>query len=180
MIVRRRGKIVYRKKIERKRAVGTPHRKSKATERVRHGHAMSVIGWLGFSDGAALAGRSVQILTAPDNGLGQFTATATATNGIWTADLSRDPDGELADGDATASRREPHRVVGSPGRGARPSTSSASISASDRSTRGPSGPVGRRSATTEAFFPTAADTFDVGADYCRTMGQFHDTAHHRA
>jgi hypothetical protein len=93
-IVRHHGKIVYRKKIEHKRVAVTPHWKSKATEHVRHGHATTVSGWLGLSDGTALAGQSVQILAAPDNGLGQFAVTATATtaaNGTWTADLPAGP-----------------------------------------------------------------------------------------
>ena len=91
-IVRHHGKIVYRKKVEHKRVAVTPHWKSKATEHVRHGHATTVSGWLGLSDGTALAGQTVQILTAPDNGLGQFAVAATATtaaNGTWTADAAR-------------------------------------------------------------------------------------------
>ena len=80
-LVRHHGKIVYRKKVEHKRVAVTPHWKSKATEHVRHGHATTVSGWLGLSDGTALAGQTVQILTAPDNGLGQFAVAATATTG---------------------------------------------------------------------------------------------------
>ena len=93
-VVRRHGRIVYRKKVEHKRVVVTPHWKSKATEHVRHGHATTVSGWLGLSDGTALAGQPVQILTAPDNGLGQFAVAATATtapDGTWTADLPAGP-----------------------------------------------------------------------------------------
>ncbi len=93
-IVRHHGKIVYRKKIEHRRVAVTPHWKSKATEHVRHGHATTVSGWLGLSDGTALGGQPVQILAAPDNGLGQFAVAATATtapNGTWTADLPAGP-----------------------------------------------------------------------------------------
>jgi hypothetical protein len=93
-VVRRHGKVVYRKKVEHKRVAVTPHWKSKAKEHVRHGHATSVSGWLGLSDGTALAGQPVQILTAPDNGLGQFAVAATATtgaDGTWTADLPAGP-----------------------------------------------------------------------------------------
>jgi hypothetical protein len=93
-IVRHHGKIAYRKKVEHKRVAVTPHWKSKATEHVRHGHATSVSGWLGLSDGTALAGQPVQILTAPDNGLGRFAVGATATtsaDGTWTADLPAGP-----------------------------------------------------------------------------------------
>ncbi len=93
-VVRRHGKVVYRKKVEHKRVAVTPHWKSKATEHVRHGHATAVSGWLGLSDGTALAGQPVQILTAPDNGLGQFAVAATATtgpDGTWTAALPAGP-----------------------------------------------------------------------------------------
>jgi hypothetical protein len=93
-IVHRHGKIVYRKKVEHKRVAVTPHWKSKPTEHVRHGHATSVSGWLGLSDGTALAGQPVQILAAPDNGLGQFAVAATVTtaaNGTWTTDLPAGP-----------------------------------------------------------------------------------------
>ena len=93
-IVHRHGRIVYRKKIEHKRVAVTPHWKTNATEHVRHGHATTVSGWLGLSDGTALAGQPVQILTAPDNGLGQFAVAATATtgdDGTWTADLPAGP-----------------------------------------------------------------------------------------
>jgi hypothetical protein len=93
-VVRRHGKVVYRKKVEHKRVVVTPHKKFKAKEHVRHGHATSVSGWLGLSDGTALAGQTVQILTAADNGLGQFAVAATATtaaNGTWTAALPAGP-----------------------------------------------------------------------------------------
>jgi hypothetical protein len=93
-IVRHHGRVVYRKKIEHKRVAVTPHWKSKATEHVRHGRATSVSGWLGLSDGTALAGQPVQILTAPDNGLGQFAVAAIVTSGAdgaWTTDLPAGP-----------------------------------------------------------------------------------------
>jgi hypothetical protein len=93
-IVRRHGRIVYRKRVEDKRVVVMPHWKSKATEHVGYGHATSVSGWLGLSDGIALAGQPVQILTAPENGLGQFAVATTATtapDGTWTANLPAGP-----------------------------------------------------------------------------------------
>jgi len=93
-VVRHHGKIVYRKKVEHKRVVVAPHWKSKAKEHVGHGHATGVSGWLGLSDGTALSGQTVQILTAPDNGLRQFAVAATATtaaNGTWTAALPAGP-----------------------------------------------------------------------------------------
>ncbi|MFZ0386861.1 MAG: hypothetical protein WAL22_14440, partial [Solirubrobacteraceae bacterium] len=93
-IVRRHGRIVYRKKIEHRRVAVTPHWKSKAKEHVRFGRSTTVNGWLGLSDGTALGGQTVDVLTAPDNGLGQFSVAAAATtaaNGTWTAALPPGP-----------------------------------------------------------------------------------------
>jgi hypothetical protein len=93
-VVKRHGKVVYRKKIKHKRVPVTPHWKSKAVEHVKHGHATTVNGWLGLTDGTALGGTAVQVLTAPDNGLGQFTAldtVTTAPDGTWTATLPAGP-----------------------------------------------------------------------------------------
>jgi hypothetical protein len=93
-VVKRHGKVVYRKKIEHKRVPVTPHWKSQTVEHVKHGHATTVDGWLGLTDGTALGGTSVQVLTAPDNGLGQFTAVGTVTtaaDGTWTATLPAGP-----------------------------------------------------------------------------------------
>jgi hypothetical protein len=93
-VVKRHGRVVYRKKIKHKRVPVTPHLKTKTVERVKHGHATTVNGWLGLTDGTALGGTSVQVLTAPDNGLGQFTALGTVTtapDGTWTAMLPAGP-----------------------------------------------------------------------------------------
>ena len=51
-------------------------------------------GWLGLPDGTALGGQAVHVLTAPDNGLGQFAqavAAVTSANGTWTATLPAGP-----------------------------------------------------------------------------------------
>jgi hypothetical protein len=93
-IVRHHGKIVYRKKVRHKRVVMDPHWQSKTKEHVRHGRSTSVSGWLGLTDGTALAGHAVQILTAPDNGLGHFSVAATTTtaaNGGWSATVRAGP-----------------------------------------------------------------------------------------
>ncbi len=93
-VVKRHGRVVYRKKIKHKRVPVTPHWKSKTVEHVKHGHATTVNGWLGLTDGTALGGTAVQVLTAPDNGLGQFTAVGTVTtapDGTWTAALPAGP-----------------------------------------------------------------------------------------
>jgi hypothetical protein len=93
-IVHHHGKTVYRRKVEHKRVAVTPHWKSKAKEHVRFGRSTTVSGWLGLSDGTALGGQTVDVLTAPDNGLGQFAVAAAATtaaNGTWTAALPPGP-----------------------------------------------------------------------------------------
>jgi hypothetical protein len=93
-IVRHDGKVVYRRKVEHKRIVIQPHWKAKTTRRVRFGHATTVSGWLGLANGTALQNHTVQVLTAPDNGLERFTVAATATtaaNGTWTVRLPRGP-----------------------------------------------------------------------------------------
>jgi hypothetical protein len=91
---RRHGRVVVvkRKKIER--VVVAPHLLSKSTERVRHGKGITVNGWLGTTSGVALPGRTVDVMTAPDNGLGQWTeaaAVTTAADGAWSAALPAGP-----------------------------------------------------------------------------------------
>ena len=55
------------------RVVLTPRIVGSTTRRVRYGHGTTVSGWLGTApSGIALGGQSVRVLTAPDNGLGQF------------------------------------------------------------------------------------------------------------
>jgi hypothetical protein len=93
-IVRHHGRVVYRRKVEHRRVVVQPHWSAGTTRRVRFGHATTVSGWLGLTGGTALANRTVQILTAPDNGLGHFTVATTATtssNGTWTVTLPAGP-----------------------------------------------------------------------------------------
>jgi hypothetical protein len=87
-IVRRRVRVAGRWYTER--IVVLPHVVKRTSKRVRFGSATTVSGWLGTAQGTALGGQSVQILAAPDNGLGQFTAVATTTtaaDGGWTAPL---------------------------------------------------------------------------------------------
>jgi len=66
----------------------------RTVERVPYGRSTSVSGWLGMSDGTALAGQTVDILTAPDNGSGVFGLAAvalTAGSGGWSATLPVGP-----------------------------------------------------------------------------------------
>jgi hypothetical protein len=93
-VVRHHGRIVYRRKVERRRVVVQPHWSSKRTRHVRFGHATTVSGWLGLTDGTALGEHTVKILTAPDNGLEHFTVaktTTTAADGTWTVALPPGP-----------------------------------------------------------------------------------------
>ena len=86
--VRRRGHWAT------KRIVLLPHKVAVSRLRVPFGKGATVKGWLGTSDGNALAGRTVKVLTAPDNGANHFTQAAvvrTSRNGVWTAHLGAGP-----------------------------------------------------------------------------------------
>ncbi len=92
--VTRRGKKVRVKRNKTIRVVELPHVVTRSSESVGHGNRTTVSGWLGLPDGTALGGQAVQVLSAPDNGLGQFTLAAVATtaaNGSWTAQLPPGP-----------------------------------------------------------------------------------------
>jgi hypothetical protein len=76
------------------RAIVLPHAVQLSTIRVRRGRAVTVHGWLGTTSGNALAGQTVQVLTAPDNGADQFSRVATATttgDGSWSVRLPAGP-----------------------------------------------------------------------------------------
>ena len=92
--VRRQGKKVRVKRTELERVVLTPHVVNSTSRRVPYGHGTTVNGWLGTYAGIALGGQTVSVLTAPDNGLGQFTAATTVTtvaNGSWSVNLPPGP-----------------------------------------------------------------------------------------
>src|SRR5450755_2567511 len=92
VVVHRHGKAIAVTKV--KRVVLLPHVVNEPKLRVAYGKRATVSGLLLLSDGSALAGRAVQILAAPDNGLGQFAAAATvvtAANGSWSAPLAPGP-----------------------------------------------------------------------------------------
>jgi hypothetical protein len=92
--VTRHGKLVrvmHRRTI---RVVVMPHVVSRANKRIGHGRPTTVDGWLGMPNGTALAGRTVHVLAAPDNGLGRFSQealTTTRANGSWSARLPAGP-----------------------------------------------------------------------------------------
>lgn len=92
--VRRHGRLMRVKRTRRLRIVLPPHAVMSTRRWVRFGAGTSVSGWLGTSTGTALGGQTVRILTAPDNGLGQFAQAAVAVteeNGSWTAQLPAGP-----------------------------------------------------------------------------------------
>ena len=92
--VRRHGKRVRVRRYRTIRVVVFPHVVMRNSMRIGHGNGTTVSGWLGMPDGTALGGQVVEVLTAPDNGLGQFTVAAlatTAANGSWSARLPTGP-----------------------------------------------------------------------------------------
>jgi hypothetical protein len=108
--VRRHGKVAKVKRTKTVRVVLLPHVVDHTSRIVRHGMATTVSGWLGTSDGTALAGQTVVVLTAVDNGQDIFTPVATsitAADGSWTATLPAGPsrlvEAEYAGGPDTQS-----------------------------------------------------------------------------
>ena len=92
--VKRDGKRIRVKRHKTIRVVELPHVVMHSSKRVGHGRRTTISGWLGMADGTAVSGQVVRILTAPDNGLGQFTqaaVAATAADGSWSARLPAGP-----------------------------------------------------------------------------------------
>jgi hypothetical protein len=92
--VHRHGKKLRVKRRRLIRVAVPPRLVAHATRRVSHGQGTTVSGWLGTVGNVALGGAAIRVLTAPDNGLGQFSLAAVATsaaNGAWTARLPAGP-----------------------------------------------------------------------------------------
>lgn len=92
--VRRHGHIVKVKRTKVVRVVVPPRIIARSSRVVAFGRGTTVNGWLGTSAGNAIAGHTVRVLAAPDNGGGQFTQAAVVTttaNGTWTATLPTGP-----------------------------------------------------------------------------------------
>jgi hypothetical protein len=71
-----------------------PHVVLKKHERVRFGRGVTIHGLVRTGQGVPIPGAPVQIMTAPDNGLDQFTEAALATSavdGSWTVKLPAGP-----------------------------------------------------------------------------------------
>jgi hypothetical protein len=76
------------------RAVVLPHDVVLRTKRVRPGAGATASGWLGTTDGNALGGQPVRVLTAPADGSNRFSQVAVATtaaNGSWSARIPPGP-----------------------------------------------------------------------------------------
>ncbi len=92
--VRRGGKLITVKRTKRVRVVLIPHTVMQTNKQVAYGRGTTVSGWLGTANGVAIGGVPVEILTAPNNGQGQFSAAAsteTAADGGWAAQLGPGP-----------------------------------------------------------------------------------------
>jgi hypothetical protein len=92
--VHRHGKKVRVKRVKVVRVILLPHVVSKAARRVAFGHGTTVSGWLGTTTGTALAGQSVGVLAAPDNGshdFGPVAVVTTGSDGSWSVPLPAGP-----------------------------------------------------------------------------------------
>ena len=92
--VKRHGKVVLVKRTKIERVVVPPQAVNASTKRVAYGKGTTVSGVLASTDGTALGGRTVSVLTAPDNGVGRWSqaaAVTTSADGAWTAALPAGP-----------------------------------------------------------------------------------------
>ena len=92
--VRRHGHKVRVRRHKTVRVALLPHTVTKTRRVVGHGRGTTVNGWLGTPSGVALAGQTVQVLTAADNGRNNYHVAATVTtaaNGGWSARIGPGP-----------------------------------------------------------------------------------------
>jgi hypothetical protein len=92
--VHRHGKTILVKRRKVVRVIAPPRVVGEATRRVRYGRGTTVSGWLGTATGTALGGRTVDVMTTPDDGQTQWRQAAvvsTAADGTWTAHLPGGP-----------------------------------------------------------------------------------------
>ena len=109
--ITRRGKKIRIKRRKTIKIVEFPHVVMHTSQRVGHGRRTRVSGWLGMPDGTALGGQRVELLTAPDNGVGHFTVAAvaaTAANATWSARLPAGPSRVIEASYAGAPTVEPN------------------------------------------------------------------------
>jgi hypothetical protein len=92
VVERRHGKTIHVKQHER--VVVLPRHVNKLQMTVPFGHGATVHGVLLTSNGTPIAGQSVEVLTAPTNGLRKFTpatSAITSSAGTWTAQVPGGP-----------------------------------------------------------------------------------------
>jgi hypothetical protein len=92
--VKRHGRTVVVKRTKVEKVALPPHVVDQSTKRVAYGKGTTVSGILATTNGIALGGRTVQILTAANNQLGQWSqaaVVATTPEGTWTATLPPGP-----------------------------------------------------------------------------------------
>ena len=92
--VKRHGRTVRVRRRKSIRVLLRPHRVSRNTRLVAHGRGTMVDGWVGTTDGVALGGQPVQILTALDDGTQRYSVAATTTtqaDGSWSARIGPGP-----------------------------------------------------------------------------------------
>jgi hypothetical protein len=105
--IRLHGRLATVKRVQIVRVPVLPHTVNSTTLRVPFGLGTDITGWLGTPRGIALPDRTVQILAAPDDGLGRFSVIGTTTTsaiGGWAAHIPRGPSRLIEavyDGDAT-------------------------------------------------------------------------------
>ncbi len=90
--VRRHHHIVRVHRV--RRVVLLPHRVYRTVRHIRHGRGTTVSGVLLLSDGAPVAGQTVTILAAPNDGYPQFAPVSSATtdaDGYWVAKIPAGP-----------------------------------------------------------------------------------------
>ena len=108
--VMRHGRAIRVAHVRWVRVAVMPHVVTRSIKRVGHGKTTTVDGWLGTSNGTALAGQTVRVLTAPDNGQGHFSQAAVAVtraNGSWSAKLRAGPSRLVEGAYAGAATLEP-------------------------------------------------------------------------
>ena len=92
--VRRHGRKLRVRRRRTIRVLLKPHVVQQTERFVGHGRATTVDGWLGTTGGIALGGQVVDVLTAADNGDGDFTLASvalTSPDGGWSARLPAGP-----------------------------------------------------------------------------------------
>lgn len=92
--VTRDGRRVHVRRYRTVRVLVLPHVVDQTKRTVAYGRATTVSGWVGTPSGVALAGQTIDVLSAPDNGQGDFSVAAVATsaaNGGWSATVPAGP-----------------------------------------------------------------------------------------